>query len=208
MSRIAEMTTSAELIGVKVVKSSETERKERMDTSSLMEQILSSDNLNRAYLQVVRNKGAEGVDGMKYTELKEHLAKNGEIIKEQLRTRKYKPQPVRRVEIPKPDGGVRNLGVPTVTDRFIQQAIDYYPLPEIYPWVSCVFVSEEYRGLRISGKLIDFANAYLKEQGFTRSYIPTPVENVGLYERYGYSFVKEIVNYAGCEDLLYSKEIK
>ena len=93
-----------------------------MDTSSLMKQILSSDNLNRAYLQVVRNKGAEGVDGMKYTELKEHLVKDGEIIKEQLRTKKYKPQPVRRVEIPKPDGGVRNLGVPTVTDRFIQQA--------------------------------------------------------------------------------------
>ena len=94
-----------------------------MDTSSLMEQILSKDNLNQAYLQVVRNKGAEGVDGMKYTELKEHLAENGEIIKEQLRTRKYKPQPVRRVEIPKPDGGIRNLGVPTVTDRFVQQAI-------------------------------------------------------------------------------------
>ena len=64
-----------------MVKSSEAERKERMDTSSLMEQILSSDNLNRAYLQVVRNKGAEGVDGMKYTELKEHLEKNGDIIK-------------------------------------------------------------------------------------------------------------------------------
>ena len=123
MSRIAEMATSAVTKREKVVKSSETERKERMDTSSLMEQILSSDNLNRAYLQVVRNKGAEGVDGMKYTELKEHLAKNGEIIKEQLRIRKYKPQPVRRVEIPKPDGGFRNLGVPTVTDRFIQQAI-------------------------------------------------------------------------------------
>lgn len=106
-----------------MVKFSETERKERMDTSNLMEQILSSDNLNRAYLQVVRNKGAEGVDGMKYTELKEHLVKNGEIIKEQLRTRKYKPQPVRRVEIPKPDGGIRKLGVPTVTDRFVQQAI-------------------------------------------------------------------------------------
>ena len=87
-----------------------------LGTSNLMEQILSGDSLNRAYLQAVRNKGAEGVDGMKYTELKEHLERNGENIKEQLRTRKYKPQPVRRVEIPKPDGGVRNLGVPTVTD--------------------------------------------------------------------------------------------
>ncbi|WP_035297516.1 group II intron reverse transcriptase/maturase [Clostridium sp. KNHs205] len=94
-----------------------------MDTSSLMEQILSKDNLNTAYLQVVRNKGAAGVDGMEYTELGEYLSQNGEIIKEQLRTRKYKPQPVRRVEIPKPEGGVRNLGVPTVTDRFVQQAV-------------------------------------------------------------------------------------
>ena len=100
-----------------------------MDTSSLMEQILSKDNLNQAYLQVVRNKGAEGVDGMKYTELKEHLETNSEIIKEQLKTRKYKPQPVRRVEIPKPDGGVRNLGVPTVTDRFVQQAIAQVLIP-------------------------------------------------------------------------------
>ena len=87
VSRIAEMATSAVTKEEKVVKSSETERKDRMDisyplgTTSLMEQILSSDNLNRAYLQVVRNKGAEGVDGMKYTELKEYLAKNGEIIK-------------------------------------------------------------------------------------------------------------------------------
>lgn len=88
-----------------------------------MEQILSNENLNAAYLQVVRNKGAAGVDGMEYTELQKHLSENGENIKEQLRTRKYKPQSVRRVEIPKSDGGVRNLGVPTVTDRFIQQAI-------------------------------------------------------------------------------------
>ncbi len=94
------MTTSAVTNRERVVKSSETERKERMDTSSLMEQILSSDNLNRAYLQVVRNKGAEGVDGMKYTELKEHLEKNGENIKEQLRSRKYKPQPVREWRFP------------------------------------------------------------------------------------------------------------
>ena len=94
-----------------------------METSNLMERILSRENLNRAYLQVVRNKGAEGVDGMKYTELKDYLKENGENIREQLRTRKYKPQPVRRVEIPKSDGGVRKLGVPTVTDRFVQQAI-------------------------------------------------------------------------------------
>ncbi|MCQ4665898.1 group II intron reverse transcriptase/maturase, partial [Extibacter muris] len=80
-----------------------------MDTSSLMEEILAKENLNTAYLQVVRNKGAEGVDGMTYTELKEHLENNGEIIKDQLRARKYTPRPVRRVEIPKPDGGVRNL---------------------------------------------------------------------------------------------------
>ena len=94
-----------------------------MDTSSLMEQILSKDNLNTAYLQVVRNKGAAGVDGMEYTELAEYLLENGEIIKEQMRTRKYKAQPVRRVEIPKPDGGIRKLGVPTVVDRFVQQAV-------------------------------------------------------------------------------------
>lgn len=107
----------------KVAKVNGTERKQRMDTNSLMEQIVSRDNLNTAYLQVIRNKGAAGVDGMEYTELGEYLAKNGETIKEQLRTRKYKPQPVRRVEIAKPDGGIRNLGVPTVTDRFIQQAV-------------------------------------------------------------------------------------
>ena len=88
-----------------------------------MEQILSKENLNAAYLQVVRNKGAAGVDGMTVEELGAYLSENGESIREQLRTRKYKPQPVRRVEIPKPDGGIRNLGVPTVVDRFVQQAV-------------------------------------------------------------------------------------
>lgn len=91
--------------------------------SSLLNEMLSNENLNKAFLQVVRNKGAEGVDGMKYTELKDYLKEHGEEIKEQIRTRKYKPKPVRRVEIPKDNGGVRNLGVPTVLDRFIQQAI-------------------------------------------------------------------------------------
>ena len=98
-------------------------RKQCMDTSSFMEQIISRDNPNAAYLQVVRNKGAAGIDGMAVEELGAYLLENGESIKEQLRTRKYKPHPVRRVEIPKPDGGTRNLGVPTVVDRFVQQAV-------------------------------------------------------------------------------------
>ena len=94
-----------------------------MNKSSLMEQILSKENLKAAYLQVVRNKGAAGVDGMTVEELGEYLLENGENIKEQLRRKKYRPQPVRRVEIPKPEGGVRKLGVPTVVDRFVQQAV-------------------------------------------------------------------------------------
>lgn len=107
----------------KAAKAKGAERKQRMDTSSLMEQVLSSENLKAAYLQVVRSKGAAGVDGMTVEELGAYLSENGESIREQLRTRKYKPQPVRRVEIPKPDGGVRDLGVPTVVDRFVQQAV-------------------------------------------------------------------------------------
>ena len=102
----------------KTAKAKGAERKQR-----LMEQIVSKDNLNAAYLQVVRNKGAAGVDGMNVEELGAYLWENGENIREQLKTRKYKPQPVRRVEIPKPDGGTRKLGVPTVVDRFVQQAV-------------------------------------------------------------------------------------
>ena len=82
---------------------------------------------------------------------------------------------------------------------------DYYPLPEIFPWVSCVFVEKPYRGQRISKKLIDAANRYAKEQGFTRTYIPT--EHKGLYERYGYTYVKDIVNYGGGTDRLYVKNL-
>lgn len=83
---------------------------------------------------------------------------------------------------------------------------DYYPLPEIYPWVSGVFVTEKYRGCRISEKLINFANEYAKECGFERTYIPS--EHVGLYEKYGYEYLKDIVNYGGGTDRLYVKELK
>ena len=86
MSRIAEEITSAVTNRVKMVKSSETERKERMDTSSLMEQILSSDNLNRHICKSYETK-VQRRDGMKYTEPKEHLQRTAKNIKEQLRTR-------------------------------------------------------------------------------------------------------------------------
>lgn len=91
--------------------------------NTLLEKMLSDENIMKAYKQVKRNKGAPGIDGMTINELKEYLDENIDTIREQIRTRKYKPSPVRRVEIPKSDGGVRNLGVPTVIDRVIQQAI-------------------------------------------------------------------------------------
>lgn len=71
----------------------------------------------------MKNKGASGVDGMEYTELREYIVEHRKELEEQIRTRKYKPKPVKRVEIPKEGGGVRKLGIPTVLDRYIQQAI-------------------------------------------------------------------------------------
>jgi len=92
-------------------------------TFDLLERILSSNNMNAAYKQVVRNKGSHGIDGMKVDELLPYLKENGNNLIEELKAGTYRPKPVRRVEIPKPDGGVRLLGIPTVVDRMIQQAI-------------------------------------------------------------------------------------
>ena len=83
---------------------------------------------------------------------------------------------------------------------------DYYPLPEIYPWVSTIFVSEAYRGRRISEALIDCANQYARRLGFARTYIPTA--HIGLYEKYGYQYVRDIVNYGNGVDRLYVKELR
>jgi RNA-directed DNA polymerase len=89
----------------------------------LMEQILSRGNLITALKRVEKNKGSHGVDGMSSQDLRFHVYKEWTAMKVALLEGTYEPQPVRRVEIPKPDGGVRLLGIPTVTDRFIQQAI-------------------------------------------------------------------------------------
>jgi len=89
----------------------------------LMEEVCERENCKQALARVKANKGSAGVDGMTVHELPEYLKQHWPTIREQLLSGAYEPQPVKRVEIPKPDGGVRKLGIPTVLDRFIQQAV-------------------------------------------------------------------------------------
>lgn len=89
----------------------------------LIEEILTTANVRTALERVVSNKGAAGIDGMKVEELRDYMNANWSSIKQSILERSYKPAPVRRVEIPKPNGGVRKLGIPTVIDRALQQAI-------------------------------------------------------------------------------------
>lgn len=99
----------------------ETERQDGAE--NLLEAILDKNNLNKAYLKVKGNGGSAGIDGMTVDEMLPYLKEHREELLTALRNGKYKPKAVRRVEIPKPDGGKRKLGVPTVIDRMIQQAI-------------------------------------------------------------------------------------
>ena len=101
-----------------------------------MEEILSRDNMKLAYKKVKANKGASGVDGITTDEVLEYLNENWASIKERIRKRKYKPMPVLRVEIPKPSGGVRKLGIPSVVDRIIEQAIAQVITPIVEPHFS------------------------------------------------------------------------
>jgi RNA-directed DNA polymerase len=89
----------------------------------LMEEVCGRENCKQALARVRANKGSAGMDGMTVQQLPEHLKQQWPAIREQLLGGTYEPQPVRRVEIPKPDGGIRKLGIPTVLDRFIQQAV-------------------------------------------------------------------------------------
>src|SRR4030081_1871000 len=91
-------------------------------TDRLMEEVCERENLKAALRQVKGNKGSAGVDGITVDQLTDYLKQHWPVIREQLLNGIYEPKPVRRVEIPKPDGGVRKLGIPTVLDRFIQQA--------------------------------------------------------------------------------------
>jgi len=137
---------------------------EEADGADLLERILDRENLNRAYKRVRSNHGAPGIDGMTVEDALPWLKEHGEELLEQIRKGTYKPQPVRRKEIPKPDGGVRKLGIPSVVDRVIQQAIAQQLNPIFEP-----LFSEDSYGYR-PGRSAQMAIAKVKEyaeQGYT-----------------------------------------
>ena len=130
----------------------------------LLETILHKDNLNRAYKRVKANKGAAGIDGMTVEEALPYLREHQKELTDRILRGKYTPSPVRRVEIPKPDGGVRKLGIPTVIDRTIQQAIAQQIMPIYEPLF--IETSYGYRPNRSAKEAILKVKEYA-EQGYT-----------------------------------------
>ncbi len=127
----------------------------------ILNQILSRENMLLALKRVEQNKGSHGVDQMPVQNLRTHIVENWQSIKEAILKGTYEPMPVRRVEIPKPDGGVRLLGIPTVTDRLIQQAIAQV-LSKIY---DPMFSEHSYgfRPNRSAHDAVRKAQGYIKE---------------------------------------------
>lgn len=126
-----------------------------------LEEVLSPENMLRAMDKVTMNKGAPGVDRMTVDELPEHFRKHGESICDHIRQGTYIPSPVRRVDIPKPNGGTRMLGIPTVQDRVIQQAIAQVLMRHYDPTFSeFSYGFREGRGARDA---IAQTSAYIKE---------------------------------------------
>jgi len=134
------------------------------DGADLLERILSRENLNKAYKRVRANKGAPGIDGMTVEDALPWLQQHRTELLDSIKAGKYKPQPVRRKEIPKPDGGVRQLGIPTVIDRVIQQAI----AQQLNPIFEPLFIdgSYGYRPNRSAQQAIQKVKEYA-EQGYT-----------------------------------------
>jgi len=131
--------------------------------SDLMEQVVARENMVLALKRVEQNKGAAGVDGMRVEGLREHLRGVWPEIRRRLLEGTYKPAPVRRVEIPKPGGGVRQLGIPTVLDRLIQQAVLQVLTPIFDPTFSGG--SYGFRPNRSAGEAVRMARLYT-EAGF------------------------------------------
>ncbi|HEU0197161.1 MAG TPA: group II intron reverse transcriptase/maturase [Nevskiaceae bacterium] len=129
--------------------------------SGLMEAVVNRDNLKAAYQRVVGNQGAAGVDGMTTAAFKGHLKAHWPTIKAKLLAGKYIPSPVRRVDIPKPAGGVRTLGIPTLTDRLIQQALHQVLQPIFEPEFSAS--SYGFRPGRSAHQAVEAAQRYAAE---------------------------------------------
>ena len=134
----------------------------------ILGKILNKDNLNRAYKRVKANKGAPGIDGMTIEQALPWLKEHNHELTERIRKGHYTPSPVRRVEIPKPDGGVRKLGIPTVVDRIIQQAITQQLMPIFEPLFSDG--SYGYRLGRSAKDAIRKIKEYA-EDGYTRAVV-------------------------------------
>ena len=132
----------------------------------LLEKILNKDNLNRAFKRVKENKGAPGIDGITVEEIGAYLRENQKELIERIKRGKYTPDPVRRVEIPKPDGGIRKLGIPTVKDRIFQQAITQ----QLTPVYELLFSDNSYgyRPGRDAKESITKVKEYA-EQGYTHA---------------------------------------
>ncbi|HEY4389870.1 MAG TPA: group II intron reverse transcriptase/maturase, partial [Paenibacillus sp.] len=138
------------------------ESRKRDGAKGLLERILDRDNLNRAYKQVKRNHGAPGIDGMTIEAALPWLQENRDELLQSIREGRYKPNPVRRKEIPKPDGsGMRKLGIPTVVDRVIQQAIAQQLQPIYEPLFSDG--SYGYRPKRSAQQAIQKVKMYAEE---------------------------------------------
>ena len=157
---------SAEHEGYAGAQSVDSQEVGEQDGADLLERILDRDNLNRAYKRVKANKGAPGIDGMTVEDALNWLKEHREELLESIRQGKYKPQPVRRKEIPKPDGGVRKLGIPTVVDRIIQQAIAQKLVPIYEPLFHDG--SYGYRPHRSAQDAIRKVKEYA-EQGYTQA---------------------------------------
>jgi len=122
--------------GVPSSSSAQFELSSREGQYDLLEKMLEGNNLRQAYKRVKQNGGAPGVDGVTVAELQAHLWERWERVKAELQKGTYRPMPVKRVEIPKPEGGIRLLGIPTVMDRFIQQALMQVMTPVFDPHFS------------------------------------------------------------------------
>jgi len=158
-SRGVERNSSTAPLGAEVCTA--TSGRTKSESHELMERVVERSNLRLAYQRVVENKGAAGIDEMPVSELKDWLAVHWPSVKKALLEGSYLPQPVRRVDIPKPTGGVRTLGVPTVVDRLIQQALHQGLQPLFEPTFS--EGSYGFRPGRGAQQAVRQAQAYIRE---------------------------------------------